>query len=77
MSLNDAIYDDLLDESFQKDYDNFYNDDDCNDYNDDEDEDFDDFSWAVSSDSCNPYSIGSPYDDVDDDDDYYDDLLDF
>ena len=76
MSLNDAIYDDLLDESFQKDYDNFYNDDDCNDYNDDEDEDFDDFSWAVSSDSSNPYSIGSPYD-ATDDDDYYDDLLDF
>lgn len=74
MSLNDAIYDDLLDESFQKDYDNFY-DDDCNDYNDDEDEEFDDFSWAVSSDSS-PYSIDSLYDDTDDDD-YYDDLLDF
>lgn len=77
MSLNDIVYDDLLDESFQKDYNNFYDDDDVDtdDYND-EDEEFDDFSWIVSSDSCSPYSVGSPYDDYDDDD-YYDDLLDF
>lgn len=69
--------DDLLDESFQKDYDNFYDDDDdIDDYNDD-DEGFDDFSWVISSDSSSPYSTGSPYDDTDDDDDYYDDLLDF
>ena len=70
--------DDLLDESFQKDYDNLYDDDDdTDDYSDydDEDEGFDDFSWIVSSDS-NPYSVGSPYDDYDDDD-YYDDLLNF
>ena len=70
--------DDLLDESFQKDYDDddFYDDDDdIDDYNDD-DEGFDDFSWVISSDSSSPYSIGSPYDDTDDDD-YYDDLLDF
>lgn len=68
--------DDLLDESFQKDYDDFYDDDDdIDDYNDD-DEGFDDFSWVISSDSSSPYSTGSPYDD-DTDDDYYDDLLDF